>query len=141
MRLLNCRQSRSYHLSREATAMILGDVFERFAQDSPLSVMARGVIENALNPTLVHPLFQDVADKQYTKRLLFSSIVDLMGLVVCRIQPAVHAAYQAHAETIEASLRAVYSKLDHTEPALSAALVHGTASRLAPVIDAMNGGR
>jgi hypothetical protein len=53
--------------------MILGDVFERFAQDSPLSVMARGVMENALSPTLVDRLFEDVADKQYTKRLLFSS--------------------------------------------------------------------
>ena len=109
--------------------MILGDVFERFAQDSPLSVMARGVMENALNPKLVDQLFEHVADKQYTKRLLFSSIVDLMSLVVCRIQPAVHAAYQAHAETIDATVQAVYGKLDRTEPALSAALVRATAER------------
>src|SRR3954447_22889431 len=121
--------------------MILGDVFERFAQDSPLSVMARGVMENALNPQVVDQLFQDVADRQYTKQLLFSSIVDLMGLVVCRIQPAIHAAYQAHAETIDASIQAVYGKIDRTEPALSAALVHTTAARLGPVIDAMNGAR
>src|SRR4051812_11862896 len=121
--------------------MILGDVFERFAQDSPLSVMARGVMENALNPTLVDRLFEDVADKQYTKRLLFSSIVDLMSLVVCRIQPAVHAAYQAHAETIDATVQAVYGKLDRTEPATSAALVRSTAARLGPVIDAMGGAR
>jgi IS4 transposase len=121
--------------------MILGDIFERFARDSPLSVMARGVIENALNPTLVDQLFEDVADKQYTKRLLFSSIVDLMSLVVCRIQPAVHAAYQAHAETLDATVQAVYGKLDRTEPALSAALVRATAARLAPVIDAMGGAR
>jgi IS4 transposase len=121
--------------------MILGDVFERFAQDSPLSVMARGVIENALSPTLLDRLFEDVADKQYTKRLLFSSIVDLMGLVVCRIQPAVHAAYQARAETSDATVQADYGKLDRTEPALSAALVGATAARLAPVIDAMGGAR
>lgn len=121
--------------------MILGDVFERFVQDSPLSVMARGVMENALNPTVVDRLFEDVAERQYTRKLLFSSIVDLMGLVVCRIRPAIHAAYQAHAETIDASLRAVYDKLDRTEPGLSAALVRSTAGRLAPVVDAMNGGR
>jgi IS4 transposase len=121
--------------------MILGDVFERFARDSPLSVMARAVIENALNPTLVDQLFEDVAERQYTRKLLFSSIVDLMGLVVCRIQPAIHAAYQAHAEIIDASLRAVYDKLDRTEPALSAALVTATAGRLAPVIDVMGGAR
>ncbi len=39
--------------------MILGDVFERFAQDSPLSVMARGVLENALNPQVVDTLFEE----------------------------------------------------------------------------------
>ena len=121
--------------------MILGDVFERFAQDSPLSVMARGVMENALGPTLVDELFEHVADKQYTKRLLFSSIVDLMSLVVCRIRPAIHAAYQAHAETLDATVQAVYGKLDRTEPALSAALVRAIATRLAPVIDAMGGAR
>jgi Transposase DDE domain len=121
--------------------MILGDVFERFAQDSPLSVMARGVMENALNPQVVDALFEDVADKQYTKQLLFSSIVNLMSLVVCRIQPAIHAAYQAHAEIIAGSIQAVSGKLDRTEPALSAALVHATAERLGPVIDAMNGAR
>src|SRR3954453_19142558 len=128
-------------LSRETTAMILGDVFERFAQDSPLSVMARGVMENALNPKLVGQLFEHVADKQYTKRLLFSSIVDLMSLVVCRIQPAVHAAYQAHAEPCAATVQAGDGQLDRTEPALSAALVRATATRLAPVIDAMGGAR
>jgi hypothetical protein len=121
--------------------MILGDVFERFAQDSPLSVMARGVMENALGPTLIDELFEGVAEKQYTKRLLFSSIVDLMGLVVCRIRPAIHAAYQAHAETLDATVQAVYGKLGRTEPALSAALVRSTAGRLAPVIDAMGGAR
>ena len=74
--------------------MILSDVFERFAQDSPLTVMARGLLENALNPTALDQLFEDVADQQYTKKLLFSSVVDLMSLVVCGIQPALNAAYK-----------------------------------------------
>src|SRR3954469_17573751 len=121
--------------------VLLNEVFDRFAQDSPLSVMAQAVMENALNPSVVDRLFEDVAERQYTRKLLFSSVVDLMGLVVCRIQPAVHAAYQAHAETIDASIQAVYGKIDRTEPALSAALVHATAARLGPVIDAMAGAR
>ncbi|MGZ3383162.1 MAG: transposase [Isosphaeraceae bacterium] len=119
--------------------MILGDVFERFAQDSPLSVMAQAVMENALSPTVIDQLFEDVAERQDTRKLLFSSIVDLMSVVVCRIRPSIHAASQAHAETIDASIKAVYDKLDHTEPVLSAALVHSTAERLGPVLDAMNG--
>src|SRR4051812_7727610 len=92
MRLLSCRQVGIYRFSREATAMILGDVFERFARDSPLSVMARGVMENALSPTIVDQRFEDVAERQYTKTLLVSSIVDLRSVDVCRIPPAVHAA-------------------------------------------------
>jgi len=121
--------------------MILGVVFERFAQKTPLTVMARGLLENVLNPTAVNQLFEDVAQRQYTKKLLFSSIVDLMSVVVCRIQPAICSAYQDHAATLNASLKAVYDKIDHTEPTLSAALVHSTAERLSVVIKTMNGGR
>jgi IS4 transposase len=121
--------------------MILSDVFERFSPDSPLSVMAQGLMVNALSPRIVDQLFDDVAEKQYTNKLLFSTIVDLMSVVVCRIRPSIHAAFQARAETVGATIDAVYDKLDGTEPALSAALVHSTASRLAPVIDAMKGAR
>src|SRR3954451_5866838 len=121
--------------------MILSDVFERFSRDSPLSVMAQGIMENALNPRILDQLFEDVAQKQYTNKLLFSTVVDLMSVVVCRIRPSIHAAFQARAETVGATIDAVYDKLDGTESAVSAALVHATASRLAPVIDAMNGAR
>src|SRR3954463_6957077 len=121
--------------------MILSDVFERFTRDAPLSVMAQGVMENALNPQIVDQLFEDVARKQFTHKLLFSTVVDLMGVVVCRIRPSIHAAFQARAETVGATIDAVYDKLDGTEPALSAALIHSTAARLSPVIDAMEGAR
>ena len=121
--------------------MILSDVFERFSQDAPLSVMAQGIMENALNPQILDQLFEDVAEQQFTHKLLFSTVVDLMSVVVCRIRPSIHAAFQARAETVGASIDAVYDKLDGTETAVSAALVHAVAARLAPVIDAMGGGR
>jgi IS4 transposase len=121
--------------------MILGEVFERFAHDSPLTVMAHGVMENALNPTVVDRLFEEVAEAQYTRKLLFSSVVDLMSPVVCRIKPAIHAAYQARQATIGVTIKAVYEKLDRIEPGLSEALVGTTARRLEPVIEAMGGGR
>jgi IS4 transposase len=141
MDLLSCRQIRSYPFSAEAAAMILNDVFERFTQDAPLSVMAQGIMENALNPQILDQLFEDVARKQFTHKLLFSTIVDLMSVVVCRIRPSIHAAFQARAETVGATIDAVYDKLDGTETAVSAALVQTVAARLAPVIDAMGGGR
>jgi IS4 transposase len=89
----------------------------------------------------VDQLFEDVAEVQYTRKLLFSSVVDLMSTVVCRIKPAIHAAYKARAATIGASLKAVYDKLDRIETPLSEALVGTTARRLGPVIDAMDGAR
>jgi hypothetical protein len=121
--------------------MILSDVFERFSQDSPLSVMAQGVMENAMNPQILDQLFEDVAQRQFTNKLLFSTTVDLMSVVVCRIRPSIHAAFQARAETVGVTIDAVSDKLDGTETVVSAMLVHAVADRLAPVIDAMNGAR
>src|SRR3954451_23537883 len=141
MNLLSCRQIRSYQFSAGATAMILNDVFERFTQDAPLSVMAQGIMENAPNPQALDQLFEDVAQKQFPHKLLFSTIVDLMSVVVCRIRPSIHAAFQARAETVGATIDAVYDKLDGTETAVSAALVRTVAARLAPVIAAMKGAR
>jgi hypothetical protein len=121
--------------------MILGEVFERFTQESPLTVMAHGVMENALNPAVVDQLFEEVAQTQYTRELLFSSVVDLMSLVVCRIKPSINAAYTARAAAVGVSVRAVYDKLDRIEVAVSEALVGTTARRLEPVIEAMGGAR
>jgi hypothetical protein len=121
--------------------MILNEVFERFFQDSPLSVMAQGIMENAMNPRILDELFEDVAQRQFTNKLLFSTVVDLMSVVVCRIRPSIHAAFQARAETVGATIDAVYDKLDGIETSVSAALVHTVAARLAPVIDAMGGAR
>jgi len=63
-----------------------------------------------------------------------------MCLVVCRIRPSVHAAYQADPEQIPVSLRALYDKLAKVEPGTSAALVAHTARKLQPVIARLGGG-
>src|SRR3954466_7877786 len=121
--------------------MVLDDVFERFAEQSPVTVMARAALEHALNPGAIDALFERAADRQYTRTLLFSTVVDLMATVVCNVRPAIHAAFQANAESLGVSLRAVYDKIDRTEPGVSAELVRHTARTLSPVIPAMGGGR
>ena len=121
--------------------MVLDDVFERFIQRSPVTVMVRAALEHTLSPPVIDALFERTAQRQYTRTLLFSSVVDLMGSVVAGIQPAVNAAYRAKAETLGVSLRAVYDKLDRTEPGVSAELVRHTARSLGPVITAMGGER
>jgi IS4 transposase len=121
--------------------MVLDDISERFAEQSPVTVMARAALEHALAPQAVDAIFEAVAQRQYSRTLLFSTVVDLMGAVLCNIRPAIHAAFQANAESIGVSLRAVYDKIDRTEPGVSAELVRHTARTLGPVVTAMGGGR
>ena len=63
--------------------MILSDVFQRFVEDSPVTVMTQAILENALPPATIDQLFEDHADRQYQRDLLFSDVVNLMSLVVC----------------------------------------------------------
>src|SRR5438270_3225805 len=121
--------------------MVLDDLFQRFAQQSPVTVMVRAALEHTLSPQAIDALFERTAQRQYTRTLLFSSVVDLMGTVVAKLQPAVNAAYRAKAEALGVSLRAVYDKLERTEPGLSAELVRHTARTLHPVVTAMGGER
>jgi hypothetical protein len=115
--------------------MVLDSVFDRFVQGSPLSVMVRGAIEHALPAHDLDALFERTAQQQYTKELLFSSLVDLMALVVCGVQPHVQAAFQQRAEQLPVTLKSVYEKLQRVEPAISAELVRFTARRCGALID------
>jgi IS4 transposase len=119
--------------------MLCGEVFEQFAREAPVSVMVRATLENALNPLALDRLFDNTAERQYTRTLLFSSIVDLMSTVVCRIRPSINAAYKKHAPALGVTRKAVYDKLDRLEPAIAAALVRHTATALGPVVTAMGG--
>src|SRR5437763_17172614 len=96
--------------------MLLGNVFERFANGSPLTVLLRGTLEYALRPELLDQLFAETATRQDTHNLLFSTLVDVTALVVCRMHRSHNAASQADPGRVGVSLRALYDKLDHTEP-------------------------
>ena len=117
--------------------MLLSPILDRFAKRAPISVMVRAALEYALAPDALDALFRKTAEQQREKTLLFSTVVDLMGLVVARVQPSLNAAYQAVSDTLPVSLTSVYNKINGTEPSVSAALVAHSAIRLQPVIDAM----
>lgn len=119
--------------------MYLNAILEKFATKSPVSVMVRATLENALAPAALDAVFTTHADLQYERELMFSSVVDLMGMVVTKVQPSLNAAYQAVADTLPVSLTSVYNKLNGLEPQVTAALVHHTAKQLAPVIQATGG--
>jgi hypothetical protein len=117
--------------------MLCGKVFDRFVDNSAVTVMLRGVLERALAPECLDRLFDEKAEQQYTRELLFSQTVDLMAAVACRIYPSVHAAYQAKKKQIGVSVRALYDKLAGTEPQLGEELVRHTAAQLKPLLRTM----
>jgi IS4 transposase len=120
--------------------VVHNEVFERFTQGDTIPVIAQAVMENALSPAVIDELFESVAERQYTRDLLFSSIVELMSLVVCGIQPSINAAYAKNAVAINVSLKALYGKIERLETAIGSALVGLSGERLSPVITAMGGG-
>jgi len=118
--------------------MIFEAVFERFEKRSPLTVMTRATLEHALDESTLNALFDQTADRQYTRTLLFSAIVELMSLVVCN-RISVHQAFKKSRDRIGVTLQAVYDKLDRLEPSVSQMLVRHFAGRLAAVVEATGG--
>lgn len=119
--------------------MIGQEAFERFTKERPVAVMVRATLEYALAPETLDELFRQTAVHQYTGTLLFSSVVEIMSLVVGQVHRSPHAAYQARRERLGVSAKAFYDKLQGVEPQVSAALVRHTGEHLAALIDRMGG--
>src|SRR5947208_15895179 len=113
--------------------MLFNDLLNRFVDEAPVCVMVRGLMVRALTPERLDALFEKTAQRQYKRELLFSTVVDVMALVVCRVRPSVNAGYQARKEEIGVSVRALYDKLACLEPEISAALVRHTTAQLEPI--------
>jgi hypothetical protein len=121
--------------------MVLGEVFERFVEESPVCVMQRAVMENLFAPDKLNALFLTAAVAQYERELLFSTLVDVTSLVVCRISPSIHAAYMRLRDRIPVSVKALYDKLRCVELSTSRALVQHTAAEAGALIEYTKGCR
>ena len=120
---------------------MLSPIFEKFVEKSPVSVMARGMMERVLNPEQLDHWFETTAQEQYTKDLLFSTVFDIMSQVVSGSRDSVHAAYQASKEDISVSVKSLYNKLNGIEINTSAELVRYAAGAVSPVIEGLKGTR
>lgn len=118
--------------------MLMDAVLERFIAHSPMAVAVRGAFEYALSPAPLDDLFVRTVGHRDDRELLFSTCVDLMATVVCRVKPSVHAAYQAQ-DHIPVNVTAVYARLARVPAVAGRDLVRHTADRLGPVIRAMGG--
>ena len=116
---------------------MISAIFEQFVEASPLSVMVRALMERIFSADKLDELFEETAEKQYTRELLFSSVVGLMSLVVSGIHPSVNAAYKALEKQIGVSKPALYGKLNGLEPKISQALVRYAHRELAPLVNTL----
>jgi IS4 transposase len=120
---------------------MLGEIFDRFVKESPVTVMTRGLLERLLNPGQLDAWFERTAEKQYTRELLFSTVVDLLMQVVCGVRKSVHVAYQAVEHEMEVSVQSVYNKLNGLEPNISAELVRFSAQEATGLIEELGAER
>jgi Transposase DDE domain len=98
--------------------------------------MARAALEYALAPAGLNALFVSVTERQYERKLLFSTLLDLTALVVCGEHPSVRSAYRTLRAEVPVSLTAVYDKLNGVEVATNEAIVAYSGDRLRPVVEA-----
>lgn len=111
-------------------------VLERFERQAPASVMARMALEHALPAGWVDEVFEAHRQRQYSRELLFSTVVELTALVSLGLRPSLHAAAR-QMPALPVSLASLYDKVNRTEPTILRALVRGSAERLMPVVAAL----
>jgi hypothetical protein len=114
--------------------MFANEMLDRFAEHSPASVMVRATMENTLSPTLLDAVFVSTAKRQRCRELLFSSVVDVLGLVVVGTRKSVNDAYLAERERFTVSNKALYQKLQKVETRVSRQMVRQTALRMAEIV-------
>lgn len=110
-----------------------------FLRRAPLPVLVRSCLEWLIDAKTLEQLFQDTADKQYTRDLTLGFMVYLMLDVACGIQSSAGAALKAHREEIDVSRQAFYGKLNRMEPAVGAAIVKHIADLADTLIQQLHG--
>ena len=119
--------------------MLLGEIFERFIQDAPIPVLFRLFLLRALDPQELDRTFQQHAQSQYTRELLFSHVVKVMALAVFKVHSSLRQAYFHSQQELLVSLSALYEKLQGTEPGVCRGFVVNSAGRLRVVIAQVHG--
>jgi IS4 transposase len=116
------------------------ETFARLLESNPVSLLARLAMERAFSAKALDALFETHRAQQYTRDLLFSSTVDLMGKVVLG-KRSVRGAYLEGERGVRlgVSLQAVYDKLHGIEPEVCQALVAHSAAQAAEVVAGLQG--
>lgn len=116
-------------------------MFQRFVEQAPVTVMVRSTLERVLSPATLDTIFARSAVRQVEGELLFSSVVELLAVVVWRQRDSINQAYKHAQEDFEVSVRSIYNKLNGTETQVCRALVRDTAAPLEEIVSALRIGR
>jgi hypothetical protein len=114
--------------------MAFDAILLKFMDFSPATVMTQALMERVLNQEQLNRCFELVADKQYTRDLLFSSVFELMSYVVLKTHSSVRQVYLSKKIDFTVSITSVYNKLSNLEPHIPAALVRDTTLELSSLV-------
>ena len=120
-------------------AFLKDSMFQQFASDAPVAVMAQMALAHLLDADSLDEVFAEHAEVQYERTLMFSTLAQLMSSVVMRKNPSVNAAYRKMKDRLGVSIQATYGKLERVEPGLSQALVRHSYQQVVEVRQTLGG--
>ena len=109
-------------------------------EKSPIPVMVQILLERTLSPDKLNRIFESTATNQYTRKLLFSTVFEIMSLVIFKTQPSIKAAYTEQGKSIGVSITSLYNKLNGISIETSSELVRSTAKENEEIIERLGGG-
>ncbi len=115
---------------------IVGSILGKFADKTPAAVMVNALSQRVLNADQLNQIFEEKSEKQYHRKILFSTLVELMLMVAFRYKDSPHQAYCE--EGYHFSKQALYDKLNRMELSLSEELVKQTYKDMNELIKEMS---
>jgi len=119
--------------------MSLPEVFARFVDRSPVPVMIHGVLEYVFDSKALDCIFNTFTKRQHTRELLYSTVVELMALVVTRVEKSLGSAIRSRQTDLPVLPKAVYEKIAGLEPEVISATLAVTAAEMEGIIEQMSG--
>lgn len=97
------------------TSFFNDPIFQSFASKRPFATMTQMVLRRMLLPETIDRIFDEHAEEQYHRSLLFSDLTGIVSGVVLGKHASVNAGYKKIKEQLNVSITAVYEKLQRVE--------------------------
>lgn len=105
-------------------SLFIDPLFMRYAEKSPLATLTQMVLQRTVDAPTIDQIFEEHAEQQYHRSLLFSSLTSLVTGVVLGTHASMNAGYKKLKDELGVSITAVYEKLQRVEPTVTRQLVH-----------------